>query len=374
MTIRRLIAMASALPVAALLAGCELGTKQSTQTGYRGAGLQQVSDPENFGAAAAIPDPPYPLPPDTGPLARDVYQNVPLLGDLSKDRFDHLMAAITQMVSPEQGCTYCHNPANLASDELYTKRVSGQMIQMTRAINSTWSNHVQQTGVTCWTCHRGNNIPENVWALDPATDDDSVRGQRRGQNAPNPGVGYTSLPGNVFASYFSGDAGAVRVASSNAYPTASSRLTGTRDAEDSYAIMMHVSQSLGVNCTYCHNSQSFRAWNLSRAQRATAWYGIRMVSNINGEHIAPLANVFPPNRLGPLGDPLKVNCLTCHQGQVKPLGGVSMLAEYPYFRAPGAAAPTTTAEEGVPEALERPGRMTQDSTTTAPSQPEDGMR
>jgi photosynthetic reaction center cytochrome c subunit len=35
-----------------------------------------------------------------------------------------------------------------------------------------------------------------------------------------------------------------------------------------------------------------------------------------------------------MGDPYKVNCLTCHQNQAKPLGGVSMLAQYPYMRSP----------------------------------------
>jgi mono/diheme cytochrome c family protein len=33
-----------------------------------------------------------------------------------------------------------------------------------------------------------------------------------------------------------------------------------------------------------------------------------------------------------MGDPLKVNCQTCHQGYSKPLGGVSMLADNPSLR------------------------------------------
>ena len=73
------------------------------------------------------------------------------------------MTTITQWVSPEQGCNYCHNPANLASDELYTKVVSRRMIQMTQAINSDWSDHVGNAGVNCYTCHRGLNVPEYIW-------------------------------------------------------------------------------------------------------------------------------------------------------------------------------------------------------------------
>jgi photosynthetic reaction center cytochrome c subunit len=39
--------------------------------------------------------------------------------------------------------------------------------------------------------------------------------------------------------------------------------------------------------------------------------------------------VFPDNRLGPTGDVAKINCTTCHQGQPKPLNGVSMLPNHP---------------------------------------------
>jgi photosynthetic reaction center cytochrome c subunit len=39
--------------------------------------------------------------------------------------------------------------------------------------------------------------------------------------------------------------------------------------------------------------------------------------------------VFPASRLGPAGDVAKINCNTCHQGQPKPLNGVSMLPAHP---------------------------------------------
>ena len=50
-----------------------------------------------------------------------------------------------------------------------------------------------------------------------------------------------------------------------------------------------------------------------------------MVRDLNTNYLAPLAGVFPANRLGPTGDALKVNCATCHQGVYKPLFGASML-------------------------------------------------
>ena len=129
-----------------------------------------------------------------------------MLARLSKDRFDHLMAEINQWVAPpEQGCNYCHNPENMASDEKYTKVVARRMLQMTRTINSRWSSHVKQTGVTCYTCHRGNAVPEYKWALAEGTPDpSSIRGNRHGQNAPDANVGYASLPSDPFAAYFAG--------------------------------------------------------------------------------------------------------------------------------------------------------------------------
>ena len=126
--------------------------------------------------------------------------------------------------------------------------------------------------------------------------------------------------------------------------------------------MMQVSSALGVNCTYCHNTQSFRAWNLSRAQRGTAYYGIRMVRDINDAYLTSLANVFPANRKGPMGDVQKVNCTTCHQGVSKPLGGVSMIAQAPSLRGPSvrpaAQEGGPAAGEAVPKAFNQPAAMT----------------
>lgn len=352
MTMRRYTALA-VLP-AILLSGCELGRKTVQQTGYRGTGLDQINDVSSIKQASAIPAPPYALPADTGPSARETYQNVQVLGDMSAERFNHLMASITQWVAPEQGCNYCHNPENMASDDIYTKQVARRMLQMTRQVNGTWATHVKQTGVTCYTCHRGKNVPENTWSNQAANNGRTIRGNKRGQNTPDVNVGYASLPSAPFQEYFAGNPKVIRVASSSAYP-GGNPLT-TRHAEDSYGVMMHVSQALGVNCTYCHNSQSFRSWSLSRGQRATAWYGIRMVRDINQDYITPLAGIFPANRKGTQGDPLKVNCLTCHQGQSKPLGGKSMLADYPYLRtvATRAAGPV---DRGVGAAMATPGAM-----------------
>jgi photosynthetic reaction center cytochrome c subunit len=347
------------LPLLALTA-CELGKKDVQQTGYRGTGMAQVTDVSSIKAAAVIPPPPYPLSPAASSGPKIQGENIQVLNNLSEEEFGHLMSSISLWVAGDAAnCAYCHNPANMADDSIYTKTVARQMLKMTMALNTQWSNHTQETGVTCYTCHRGQPVPEYVWSPEAPTDRLSVRNQKRGQNTPDANVGYASLPTGVFEQYLGGNAANVRVASDSAYP-GKQPLT-TRDAEDSYAIMMHLSTGLGVNCTYCHNSQSFRSWSLSSAQRATAWYGIRMVRDLNGTHILPLAKagVFPPNRLGPTGAPLQVNCLTCHQGVNKPLGGQSMINDYPYLRPAGYVPnPPTAGEQGVVKALQQPAAMT----------------
>ena len=65
--------------------------------------------------------------------------------------------------------------------------------------------------------------------------------------------------------------------------TATARIKQT---EWTYALMIIISQALGVNCTYCHNTRSFAEWDASTPQRTTAWYGIRMVRDLNNNYCA----------------------------------------------------------------------------------------
>jgi photosynthetic reaction center cytochrome c subunit len=328
----------------AMLGGCEPGPKQTSQNGYRGAGLDQIVAVKNI-IHATVPDAPYALPADGGPTAGQSYQNVKVLGGVSAERFNHLMAEINQWVAPpEQGCAYCHNPANMASDEKYTKIVARRMIQMTQTINSQWSPHVKQAGVTCYTCHRGNAVPTNKWAMSSgAPNQNSILGNRHDKNELSADAAYSDLPTSGFGDYLAG-AQNIRVYGTTALPTGNGTGASVQTAEKTYGLMMHMSKALGVNCTFCHNTQAFGEWNLSRPQRATAWYGIRMVRDINNSYISSLQSVFPAYRKGPLGDPYKVNCTTCHQGQNKPLGGVSMIGQAPALKGPlvSAASSATT--------------------------------
>ncbi|NCZ28473.1 MAG: photosynthetic reaction center cytochrome c subunit, partial [Betaproteobacteria bacterium] len=168
------------------LAGCERPPMDSQQLGYRGTGTVEINNPRLQQVTLAANQVPEALPPapSDGPKASAVYQNVQVLGDLSAAEFTRLMAAITQWVSPEQGCSYCHAGGNFAADDLYTKLVARRMLQMTMHINSSWKSHVAETGVTCYTCHRGQPVPQYLWYEQPAPKQGGAMGWRNAQNTP----------------------------------------------------------------------------------------------------------------------------------------------------------------------------------------------
>jgi len=322
---------------AALLAGCERPPVEPVQGGYRGTGMLQIYNPRIVDSQAALNAEPEVARParirEGQPKAGEVYENLKVLGDLTVAEFGRTMTAITAWVSPEQGCAYCHEQGNMASDAVYTKVVARRMFQMTQYINANWKPHVAETGVTCYTCHRGNNVPRQLWFLAPdQPKSGSALGERAGQNLASPAVGLSSLPHQVFQDYLLGDA-PIRVNGYTALPVRGegANRSSIKQAEHTYGFMVHMSQSLGVNCTFCHNGQSFQSWSISSPQRMTAWHGIRMARDINLEFFTkdPLLSIFPAYRRGPLGDVAKVNCATCHQGAYKPLYGSHLSRYYP---------------------------------------------
>ncbi len=331
-----LSAVAALLTIAMLFtAGWVLPPAESSQIGYRGVGMVGTVDAgkaEALEAANQAPEPIYPYEPiPDDPLAKDVYENVQVLGDLPDSQFTRLMAHMTEWVAPEEGCGYCHNLENLADDSVYTKVVSRRMIQMTQYINTQWTDHVADTGVTCYTCHRGQNVPSEIWFSGDGPDGvQGMAGYRgEGQNVAGENVGLTSLNYDPFTPLLVED-GQIRVHSETALPSgndASIQLT-----ERTYSLMIHMSSGLGVNCTYCHNSRAFNDWDQSPPARMTAWHGIRMARDINNDYLVPLQPVYPPVRLGPDGDAPKLNCATCHQGVNKPLYGAKMVEDFPSLR------------------------------------------
>ncbi len=295
-------------PLALALAGC-IGERQTdtVQVGYRGVALEQnytrgdvqkqfaqVKIPKTLAPAGASP--PGPLP----------WQNVQVLNDISVAEFNRTMIAMSTWVAGTGNCAYCHNVANFASDTLasgkplYTKVVARRMLQMTRQINGQYSAHVKNTGVTCYTCHLGKPLPNGLW--------------------------FYSSQNDYLRHYLDRDG--ARVVSQTVAPSNANR-SSVKQTEWTYSLMISQSKSLGVNCTYCHNTRQFASWTQAPPQRVTAYYGIQMMRDVNSNYLSPLQSVYPAVRLGSMGDAPKAQCITCHNGNYKPLYGAQMAKHYP---------------------------------------------
>jgi photosynthetic reaction center cytochrome c subunit len=342
-----------------MLAACD--RTETVQRGFRGTGMVQLYTPAAVKTAIdknQIPEPEAVDPPDPeAPPIKEVFQNVQVLNDLTVLEFSRLMQAMSTWIAPDEGCEFCHNPQKLESDEKYTKVVARRMLQMTRQINTEWKTHVKGTGVTCWTCHRGQAVPSGDWFANPGPKTaNNALGNRAGQNTP--GVannGNSALPYDALSAYLTGT-NEIRIQATA--PLATGNFMPIKQAEWTYSLMMYMSKSLGVNCMYCHNTRALARWEESTPQRETAWYGIRLVRHLNNDYLIPLKPQFPSHRLSAEGDGPKVGCETCHKGSFKPLFGTSMLPDYPELAgvlgprpgAPGpAAAPAPAARKPSPE-------------------------
>ncbi|MFO6465197.1 photosynthetic reaction center cytochrome PufC [Jannaschia sp. KMU-145] len=310
------------------------------QTGPRGTGMQIAAMTRSVDPTIAeyYSEPPYEL--EAGEqTAGELYENVQVLGEVSDGNFNRLMNAMTQWVSPDEGCTYCHvvtedGDVNYASDANYTKVVSRRMIQMTQYVNDEWYAHVNanaEVGVNCYTCHRGQPVPSEVWfRIDPVTQ--ATEGWASVQNRATAMSQSTSLPSDALYRYLLED-------NRITVHDLESRVPGVpgegdyasiQDTERTYALMNYFANSLGVNCVFCHNSRAFYDAGQFTPQWATASLAIEMVRDINGTFLEPLGPVYPPERLGPVyADAPKAACKTCHKGYNKPLQGMNMTADWP---------------------------------------------
>lgn len=330
------------------------------QTGFRGTGIQTVT-PKNA-VVAAVPEVEAAAVPD-GQRAGDTYLQVqiPALAALDTADFNRFMTQITAWVSPNQGCYYCHVAEGLEVEAPYTKIVSRRMIQMVQEINGSgkWANHLINTKVTCYTCHRGNPIPAYVWYTEPQSNHSGL-GNDVGQNkATAPGMTSMTRDPFTFSMLDMADPKAIRVMGETSLPRVGQVGQGAtlQETERTYSLMMHVSVALGSNCTYCHNTQNFASWELSRTQRALGWQGFNMVRDLNRDWIVPLLPMFSEPyiarateaaggqeftwefgndktglaRLGPTGDAPKLNCGTCHNGEPLPLNRANLAETYPFL-------------------------------------------
>ena len=299
----------------------------SLQTGPRGTGM---SVPE-FDYARTTPDPTIagyvtsePVYPGEGAemVGDDVNE---VFEGLSSDNYERLVSAMRSWTGISD---------LLEDPEHYQSQVAYQMVQMTREINDYWLGHVQsngEVGVTCYTCHRGQPVPNHVWF--PVGDvNETVDGWPAIQNRVTMVSQYTSLPSSYLEAYLLPDAdGDYEQIVVHDLESRVENLPGDpliQQTERTYAFMNYFSNSLGVNCLFCHNSRAFYDPAQVTPQWATASLGISMAQEINELWLLPISDLLPPERLLN-GEPPLAACRTCHQGYQQPLQGLEMIGNWP---------------------------------------------
>ncbi len=315
------------------------------QTEYGSSALELVNltNPRRPPAYSGQVPEPLPVAQTGGPLAKEAYKNVQVLGDVPQAEFDRLMVAMTQWVAPKQGCGFCHTgpgsdgKVNYADDALYTDKVARRMIQMTMKINTDWGNHVAPSGVVCFTCHRGENIPPRVWYKQPDPGHAGLLGKPRPWQTNAKYIrDFFPTEGNVRWLLNDEDS---NLESNAALPGERGSGVGQEAvAEDLYVMMMIWSDALGANCNLCHNSRALYDWKQSSPYRLDGLWGQYLTQDINKNFLAPAATLFPHEQLGQMGDSAKADCGTCHVGQQKPLGGYNIISHYPALAPKGVSA------------------------------------
>ena len=80
----------------------------------------------------------------------------------SRDQLLNVMRGFTEALGVK--CEFCHDTQDFPSDAKPQKRMARIMIKMVENINSKFLNDPQQEKVSCFTCHRGKEIPKLTFA------------------------------------------------------------------------------------------------------------------------------------------------------------------------------------------------------------------
>jgi photosynthetic reaction center cytochrome c subunit len=100
------------------------------------------------------------------PMAENVFKNVQVLKGIPVNQFMDTMGFFSAALG--LNCTGCHVAESLQdwdkfAEDIPRKRVARGMIQMVAAINR--NNFGGRRALTCWSCHRGGQVPEVVPSL-----------------------------------------------------------------------------------------------------------------------------------------------------------------------------------------------------------------
>lgn len=87
--------------------------------------------------------------------------NLQVLHDIrSKTQLLDVMQGFSEALGAK--CEFCHNLNDFPSDAKKPKRIARLMVRMVRNIDENFLNEPGMEKVTCFTCHRGQEIPKLV--------------------------------------------------------------------------------------------------------------------------------------------------------------------------------------------------------------------
>jgi photosynthetic reaction center cytochrome c subunit len=103
---------------------------------------------------------------EKSPMVEDVFKNVQVMKGIPVNEFMETMGFFAAALG--LNCTGCHVAESLQdqskfADDVPRKRMSRAMITMVNNFNKTGFGG--RRALTCWTCHRGTQVPENVPSL-----------------------------------------------------------------------------------------------------------------------------------------------------------------------------------------------------------------
>jgi len=292
--------------------------------------------------------------------ATSVYRNVTTLTDLDAGDFMRFQTAMTAWVAPSQGCGFCHVAGDYASDANPAKNAARVMIAMTRHINTAWSTHVGADGVTCFSCHEGQPIPQDVWFKAPPQPQQRMMGHGDDWDEGAKTV-HGFFPNEGYEEYLLQDTPGLAQSETD-HPTG--QASSLAVMKRLYEMMMQMSDDMGVNCGFCHNSRAMFDWSQSTPMRWVGLGGIKLTRDINRNYLLTLTHVIPETRVSlgparPWSTPAReqgwqsgngfADCGTCHHSAPIPTVGVGLAKGFPTLRSPGpqtqaAAAPSAPSQ------------------------------
>lgn len=231
--------------------------------------------------------------------SESTFKNVQVLDGMTAQRFMGVMHGMRE--SLDVRCPFCHDPENFVSDEKNEKKISRQMLFVAQRINTEHFDSL--TRVTCWTCHRGKEKPEQPL------------GSREKWFKK---IGAMPLPPGLAMPPEGVEAGKV-------YKNL--KVLNQLPANQLLFVMRAFSDSLGKDCAFCHVPEKWESDEKPEKRITRAM--VQLTHRANGE-------IF-----GTSEDEDSVGCWTCHRGAVKPerLPGVTDLPKAPAKKQSAAAKP-----------------------------------